>query len=812
VTPPDLATIYNFNPVFNAGNTGQDQTIYLIEDTDLYAGNDWTTFRTGFGIPLSSYPTASLAIYHPLPPSGPSNCSDPGLNGNDGEAILDAEYASAAAPGAAIVMTSCLDTATSGLLIAMQNLINGSNPPAIISMSYIESETSNGAAANAAFYTVYQTGVAEGISIFVCAGDEGAAVTDYEGTTAITASHGINVNGLASTPYNVAVGGTDFSDTYSGTNSTYWNSTNGSNNGSAKSYIPEIPWNTTCGSQLFASNQGFGATYGSTGFCNSTYIGNNTFYLEDWAASGGPSACATGTPSVSGVVGGTCAGYAKPSWQTGVVGIPSDGVRDLPDVSLFASFGPWNHGYVICYSDVANGGTTCDGTANGWSYDWGGTSFASPIMAGVLALINQRSGRQGNPNYRFYQLAAGEYGASGSSTCNSSNGNTVGSSCIFYDVTLGDNDVPCVADSGTYHNCYHPSGTYGVLSTSNNAYEPVYKTTTGWDFATGIGTVNVYNLVMNWNENLRTATHDYNGDGYSDILWHDTSGDVAIWLMNGTSVLNPNTAGVGNVATNWSIVGSGDFNGDGKWDILWHDTVGDVAIWEMNGIQVLNPNTAGVGNVGGSWQIVGTGDFNGDGKSDILWRDGTGNVAIWLMNGTTVLNVNSAFVGLVPTATTTWQIVGTGDFNGDGKSDILWRDGSGDVAIWEMKGTTVLNPNTAGVGNVPTNWSIVGTGDFNGDGKSDILWHDSVGDVAIWEMNGTSVLNPNTAGVGNVTTGFQIDGSGDYNAAGKSDVLWRDSSGNVAIWEMNGTTVLNPNTAGVGNVSTVWTIQDPLGR
>jgi hypothetical protein len=303
-------------------------------------------------------------------------------------------------------------------------------------------------------------------------------------------------------------------------------------------------------------------------------------------------------------------------------------------------------------------------------------------------------------------------------------------------------------------------------------------------------------------------TRDFNGDGFSDILWHDTSGDVAIWLMNGTSVLNPNTAGVGNVPTAWSIVGAGDFNGDGFSDILWRDTSGDVAIWLMNGTQILNPNTAGVGNVATTWSIVGTGDFNGDGKRDVLWRDTSGNVAIWLMNGTQVLNPNTAGVGNVAT---TWSIVGTGDFNGDGNWDILWRDTSGNVAIWEMNGTTVLNPNTAGVGNVATTWSIVGTGDFNADGKSDILWHDTGGNVAIWEMNGTTVLNPNTAGVGNVTTSFKIVGSGDFNGDGKSDVLWRDTSGNIAIWEMNGTTVLNPNTAGVGNVPIIWTVQDPLG-
>jgi hypothetical protein len=91
------------------------------------------------------------------------------------------------------------------------------------------------------------------------------------------------------------------------------------------------------------------------------------------------------------------------------------------------------------------------------------------------------------------------------------------------------------------------------------------------------------------------------------------------------------------------------------------------------------------------------------------------------------------------------------------------------------------------------------------------LWAITSGNVAVWEMNGTTVSNPNTAGVGNVVTSFHIAGSGDFNGDGYSDVLWRDTSGNVAVWFMNGTTVLNPNTAGVGNVPIIWTIQDALG-
>jgi hypothetical protein len=130
--------------------------------------------------------------------------------------------------------------------------------------------------------------------------------------------------------------------------------------------------------------------------------------------------------------------------------------------------------------------------------------------------------------YRLYALAAKEYGPSGSASCNSSNGNAVSSSCIFYDVTLGDIDAHCTSLSGTLYNCYLPAGsTYGVLSTSNASYQLAYGTQTGCDFATGIGTVNVANLVSGWNE--RANTHDFNGDGTSDRLWHDTSGNVAIW-------------------------------------------------------------------------------------------------------------------------------------------------------------------------------------------------------------------------------------------------------------------------------------------
>jgi hypothetical protein len=296
------------------------------------------------------------------------------------------------------------------------------------------------------------------------------------------------------------------------------------------------------------------------------------------------------------------------------------------------------------------------------------------------------------------------------------------------------------------------------------------------------------------------APHDLDANTISDIVWRDTSGNVGLWLMNGTGVAS--SGGLGNVPMTWSIVGQRDFNGDGNADLLWHDTSGNVAIWEMNGTTILNSSGTFVANVPTTWSIVGLGDFNADGMGDLLWQDASGNVAIWEMNGTTILNQNSPFVATVPGQ---WSIRGTGDFNGDGMTDILWQDASGNVAIWEMNGTAILNASSSFVANVPSQWSIRGTGDFNGDGSSDILWQDTSGNVAIWEMNGTTILNPSSSFVGTVPGPWSIAETGDFDGDGKSDLLWRDASGNTAMWLMNGTAVAS--TVSLANVPTSWTVQ-----
>jgi subtilase family serine protease len=485
VVPADLATIYHFNPLFSAGITGQGRTIALVEDSDVYNPNDWSTFRKTFG--LDAYKGGSLKTVHP------GGCPDPGANGNDGEAILDVEWASAAAPSADLQSVTCADTTTVfGVLIALQNLLNQPQVPPIISNSYGNCEAQNGAASNAAYKAAYLQAVLEGVSVLVSAGDNGAAYCDFDTGPA---QSGVAVNAFASTAYNVAVGGTDFGDSYAGTTANYWSATNGINYGSALSYVPEIPWNDTCASTLISGYLGYPTPYGANGFCASA----GAYFLFDIAGSGGPSNCATGA-SNGGINGatpsnGTCQGWKKPSWQN-VLGNPQDGVRDLPDVSMFSSDGVWNHAYVFCDSDVANYGAPCVGAPSNWSLG-GGTSFSSPIIAGVQALVNEVwGGRQGNPAPVYYALARQEYGTQGKKACESFVAGGPASTCIFYDVTLGDNAVDC---TGPY-NCYDPDGNAGVpgvLSLSDRSYLPAYTAGVGWDFTTGIGTVNATNLVLN---------------------------------------------------------------------------------------------------------------------------------------------------------------------------------------------------------------------------------------------------------------------------------------------------------------------------
>lgn len=242
-------------------------------------------------------------------------------------------------------------------------------------------------------------------------------------------------------------------------------------------------------------------------------------------------------------------------------------------------------------------------------------------------------------------------------------------------------------------------------------------------------------LTVNSTSASLTRGADFNRDGNSDILWQNsTTGEWSVWYMNGTQLANGVLAGT--QPTVWQLRGTGDFNRDGQTDLLWQNSSsGEWRIFLMNGLSI--GSSISLGFVSPDWELNGTGDFNGDGQPDILMQNTlTGEAGLWLMTGstgTTVLRKISlgAMVG--------WQMVGSGDFNRDGQSDILWQNPiTGEARVSLMAGTTVAR--NVSLGFVDTAWEMSGTGDFNKDGQSDILWQNRTsGDCSVWLMNGTSV-------------------------------------------------------------------------
>jgi FG-GAP-like repeat len=253
---------------------------------------------------------------------------------------------------------------------------------------------------------------------------------------------------------------------------------------------------------------------------------------------------------------------------------------------------------------------------------------------------------------------------------------------------------------------------------------------------------------------------DFTGSGNADLLWRQsTTGLVAEWLMNGSTI----TSGAaityqGKAITpdsSWGVVGVGDFNGDGDSDILWRQsTTGSVTDWQMNGSTV----TSGAAvtyhgsavKADSSWSVAGVGDFNGEGDADVLWRQSsTGNLQEWLMNGSTIESTSPlTYQGNAVTPNSSWSVAGVGDFNGDGKADLVWRQGStGTLAMWLMNGSTIESTATITYqGNAvkpDSSWSIVDIGDFTGNNaESDILWRQSTtGVLAEWQMNGAQIVS-----------------------------------------------------------------------
>jgi Domain of unknown function (DUF4347)/FG-GAP-like repeat/FG-GAP repeat len=268
---------------------------------------------------------------------------------------------------------------------------------------------------------------------------------------------------------------------------------------------------------------------------------------------------------------------------------------------------------------------------------------------------------------------------------------------------------------------------------------------------------------------------DLNGDGKLDLSTANRNANsVSVLLGNGAGGFGTKTDfTVGSFPTTVTI---GDFNGDGKLDL-------STANFSGNSISVLLNNNEPTASLG----IFDTpfnrrNDFGKDRKSDILWRNTDGTVAIWQMNGAAVSTAN-----IVLNPGNTWNVAGTSDFNGDGKSDILWRNADGTVALWQMNGGTISSSNYLNPYLVDNNWKVASTIDFNGDSKSDILWRYIDGTVAIWQMNGANVLSAKI--VSSLDNTWKLGGTGDFNGDGKADILWRNDNGSLALWQMDGTNI-----------------------
>ncbi len=557
VTPQDWYTIYNANPTFTAGITGAGVTIAVIEETGItnnttagYGSTDIQSFRSAFGLP--AYPTSGGASstqgginYYNGTVPGATACTaaaTPTSTDAEGEALLDTEWAGAGAPNALIDFVACSSPGSSigsyGTDISAETIVNYLySTVTSTSLSYGECEVAAGSSGTAFYTAVWQQGSAEGITHVVSTGDGGPCQCDqseYVGYYA-TADNALSINAMSSSIYNIAAGGTDFSDVYQadgGTPSTYWSSTNSSTFESALSYIPEVSWGAYCANPLWASllqkqgNTKFGTTYTPISICNNSNVVTGSGCLF----------CAVGTG------GGPSAYNSIPTWQSVYAGSGNQGnvsttKRNTPDVSMFASSGWWSHALLYCQSDT--GGSCTYSVPNDFAGYMvaGGTSFVGPSLNGVMALINQKYGRQGNANYTLYNLAAQEYGTTGSpsstiANCSGSNlGASVGSSCIFRDIA---NDTPCLSGTtmcgtgtsgtsgsgaltsteigsdtaqfcsrSTTNPCWRSgSQSYGIISTGGThptTFNDAYRTAQGYDLATGLGSIDVTNLVNGWN-------------------------------------------------------------------------------------------------------------------------------------------------------------------------------------------------------------------------------------------------------------------------------------------------------------------------
>ena len=478
VGPADFSKIYNIPASLDG--TGGNIAIIGLSSINV---QDVRDFRALFGLPAKD-------------PLIVNNGPDPGFDPQsaEGEADLDVEWSGGVAPAATIHYILSEGTLTSDPIFLGAEYVVDNNSDDVMSLSFGQCESHLTAAANNFFLALWERAAAQGITVTVSAGDNGSAGCDDFNTQA-TAQADLAVNGIASTPFNIAVGGTDFDDI--GTQGNFWNTTNAAGTReSAIGYIPEVPWNESCAAT---------AAPASLGTCANPTPAS---LLNIVAGSGGPSSL-----------------YQRPAFQSGLIPngiVASDATnhRYLPDVSLFASSGPQSKSfYVVCQADSplipAGSPPSCASSGSFVFLRVGGTSASAPSFAGIIALIGQseaaagRSRRQGNANLTLYKIAA----TAGNSCGSSSRTNPTlppPAGCVFNDVTKGNNSVPCTA--GTPHCSSLAGGGNGVeVTVSGTIKTPAFTANAGtgsipsYDLATGLGSVNVTNLATAWGNAVGVA-------------------------------------------------------------------------------------------------------------------------------------------------------------------------------------------------------------------------------------------------------------------------------------------------------------------
>ena len=539
VSPYDFATIYNVAPLWTAGIDGTGQTIAIAGRSDINLA-DVATFRSSFGLP-ANVPTVIVNGKDPGVPSAADKL----------ENTVDVEWSGAVAKGATIKFVTTASTATTDGAVASALYIIDNKVAPILSFSYGACELAEGTAGNAAFNNMWQMGAALGITEFVASGDQGPAACDGGGTAPYGASSGLEVNGAASTPYDVAVGGTDLNWANNAAIH-YWSATNAANGSSAVAYIPEVPWNGSCASLAVEQLLGLTALgYDQEGSCEYLLKNNLDISLVNViGGGGGMSSCTTPTSTTL----ASCAGgYVKPTWQN-AIGVPADGRRDVPDVSLFASSGALNSAYIMCDSDTAP--CTFSNATDAVAQAVGGTSVASASMAGIMAMVLQKEAglAQGLANPVLYSNTNGGYGG-------------------FHDIISDDNKMPCV--QGT-PNCTLTVATDTLGITSG------YAATTGYDQATGLGSVNAYNLVQSWRAAATAAALVSPAPGSQlsgstvTFTWSAGLEVTAYQLYLGTTGIGSkdlfNSGGI--TATSVTVTGLPTTNGETLYARLWSKIAG----------------------------------------------------------------------------------------------------------------------------------------------------------------------------------------------------------------------------------------------